>query len=902
MTLPKKPFRLRLGQSLGRAALLTSLVMGPATGANDDARLVIRDLPYPYNHIVSFSDDADELQPWHEVAIHRVFNEELGLPISDSIWPHGSRRLSSLMLGPDRINDTPTPINGETAFGILLREWHRGNIDQFHGWNEDSSYQLRDDVSLHLNSASVRIELRTTNPLIVQQQRQNLRLYFAGKAPDDLSLTIEDENGETATFDAPSLAASHIAADSYDDAIEVFMPSDPNSEADLKINAGRIRAITLNAPSCTGSCETTLVRIERDDFSRRTVEAEMKLIEKLNLRPTLLTSHGGTTLLQDFGIAGRALTIDRSTDPLFADEEIVVTREAKAATPTSHAYHADLLSKLGVDGVWPYFPERPTDYFSSLATPQHKSPASLTTSFSSYYNIPRTNTGEFDRSSPDAFAEDVKRIVPDLSTEDRKALYCGLHCDSAQGDALAMLVATSVSMIKRGEPVRHFWYTHFGSRGSDFNHTIDQPLTPVTLKWMRELANLAYNFDGKVKPHQRVWIPAASSWVRYQMMHQNIAKHLAVSPDGTRITITPWLDPVTGRMIPDQNAGTRDLHGLTIYVPDQNRARVFVADQEIKNFTRNDKDESGRASITLIDNHAMTAMLDQIPLREKGQIIVENGVAREIAPAEHDPISSRILTLIADETGEAEITFKPSRLEFWNISHLALSLRKHAPQNMTKAKSLGQIEIDIVMDDGKIISINEAETPENALLPSSQWHMTPLNQADEWRHEMLSTANLDFPETPRNQKTWNRPPLPIGKVRAVRIALLNAPTGASIDLADFRALRADPNGEAPNGSKLAMGRVTSDGKEGLANIKIRATSQRDGIIKTTTDVNGYYILPPRPKGDVLSIAAIVNGQTCTIAQGRRIEITKNEAELDINSSACLPVVSAATNMDALRVP
>ena len=84
------------------------------------------------------------------------------------------------------------------------------------------------------------------------------------------------------------------------------MPSDPNSEADLKINAGRIRAITLNAPSCTGSCETTLVRIERDDFSRRTVEAEMKLIEKLNLRPTLLTSHGGTTLLQDFGIAGQA--------------------------------------------------------------------------------------------------------------------------------------------------------------------------------------------------------------------------------------------------------------------------------------------------------------------------------------------------------------------------------------------------------------------------------------------------------------------------------------------------------------------------------------------------------------------------------------------------------------------
>lgn len=895
MTHLLRPYR----SCLGCVTLILCLLIGPATRAQNEAPNLVRELPYPFKHVVSFSSDADELRPSHEAAIHRVFNEELGLPISDSLWPHGSRRLSSLMLGPDRVNDTASTINGHTAFGLLLREWHRGNIDQFHGWNEDSSYQLRDDVRLPLKSGSVRLAFGKTNPLIVHQQRQNLRLYFDGRAPDDLALTLEDENGERAVYDAATLVRSHIAADGYDDAIEVFMPSDKSGEADLKINAGRLRHITLDAPSCSVSCDATLIRVERDDFSRRTVEAESRLLDDLNLRPALLTSHGGTTLLQDFGVEGRVYRVSRKADPLFADPAIVMTREAKADDPDSHAYHSDLLSELGIDAVWPYFPEHPADYF---LPPNAQMQARLTTSFDHFYNMPRTNTGEFDRSSADAFARDVKRILPDLSEDERKALYCGLNCDSAQGDALAMLVATSVQMIKRGTPVHHFWYTHFGSRGSDFNHTTEQPLTPVTLKWMRELANLAYNFDGKVKPDQRVWVPAASTWVRYQIMRQNLAAHLAMSADGERITITPWRDPVTRRVIPDVNAGTRDLNGLTLYVADTRKIRVFIGDDEITSFTRNDKDETGRASITLVDNHTATALIDHVPLREKGQILVESGDIVESIASQHDSVSSRILTLVADARGEADITFKPSQLEFWNISHLALALRKHAPDNSPHPALPGRIEIDFVMEDGKILSIHESDLPDTSLLPSSQWHIAPLSVSKDWQPVVLATSELDFPENAQSQNQWTRPPLPIGKVRSIRIALLNASAGARVDIADLRALRADPNGEAPDGSKLVMGRVTSDGTHGMAGVKIRAISDQSGVIKTMTDDHGYYHFAKRPKGDILSIAAIVNGQMCTIAQGRRIEIAKNETELDINANACLPVVSAATNMDAQLIP
>jgi hypothetical protein len=84
-------FALMLGSALLAAGPLSSSHADQTSPAS-----IIRPLPYPFHHVVSFSDDTDELKPWHEMALHRVFNEEMGLPISDAIWPHGSDRLSLL--------------------------------------------------------------------------------------------------------------------------------------------------------------------------------------------------------------------------------------------------------------------------------------------------------------------------------------------------------------------------------------------------------------------------------------------------------------------------------------------------------------------------------------------------------------------------------------------------------------------------------------------------------------------------------------------------------------------------------------------------------------------------------------------------------------------------------------
>ena len=865
--------------------------------ADQSPSSIIRPLPYPFHQVVSFSDDTDELKPWHEVALHRVFNEEMGLPITDAIWPHGSDRLSTMFIGPHVPNRTPSGIDDQPTFALLLREWHRGNIDQFHGWNEDSTYQLRNEPSpsIRLSSETVIVPVPETDPVVVDQQRQNIRLYFSGDVPADLSIKLKDGLGQSLSYrpaDVQNALLVQVKASKSERFVDFIIPRLSNDPRALQLNLGRLTEIELKAPSCVNGCAATLTKIIRDDFSRQTVLAEAPDLAKWNIRPTLLTSHGGNTLNQDFGVAGRTLEVPRTPGTLFANASIVVRREPQATNPTSHAYHADILKTLGVDGVWAYFPERKSDYFGPLSINAGDAPQKMTSSFEGFYNIPRTNPGEFDRSSPEAFAKDLEKLLPYLSFNERLDLYCGVNCDSAQGDALALLIATSVEKITHGETVEHFWYTHFGSRGSNFEHTIDEPLTPVTKKWLSKLVNLVYNFDGTVPERKRVWSPPASTWVRYQMMQGHIAEHLRVSADGNVITIDPWVDPITGRLIPDINAGSRDLHGLTLYVTDPAKAHVFIGEREFSTFTRNNADSTGRPSITLVDDHAPTAILDRVALRDKGTVSEESGTIAESASDKNDAPSSSILSLTADETGNAELLFQPSGLALWNTSHIAFNLRKIS-NSTARSKSSGSVEIDFLMKNGDTISINEANSPDSTFLPSSQWNLSPVSADGQWRSETLATTDLDWPSTYFGKQANRRPPLPIGDVRAVRIALSDAAPDTRLEIADLRALRADPNGEADDGSHFVFGRITEDGKKGMAGIKVRASSLHQGTLKAVTDQDGYFMLPAIAKGEIIAIKAQIDGRLCSPERGRRIEISKNEAELDIRSDLCHQMVSSA---------
>lgn len=872
-------------------ALLAVSAWITVLGAAESPASLIRPFPYPFNHVVSFSDDADELRPWHGAAMHRVMNEELGLTASDSLWVSGTDRLSSIFLGPDTLNRSPSLVDNLPAYALLLREWHRGNIDHFHGWHEDSVYQLRNIIEQPRKlGPSTTLSLPSVQSFFATQQRHNVRIYFSAEPPADLSVTLVESSGRQLHFPPDQVKhakALQLQSTPTSAMVEVLIPHDENAFPPVALNAALIANIELKAPSCSKGCDIAIHRVERDDFSRETVQHQLPLLESWNIHPALLTSHGGTTLLQDFGVKGKFYEVPREQGTIFSDPAVVVRRQAEADQKQSHAYHADLLQHLGIAGVWSYFPADPSHYFGPLKSDAKRPLPPLTRTYEGIYNVPRSTVGNYDRTSPESFARDIAPFVPGLSETQRKALYCGKNCDSAQGDALGLLIASSLQMIRHGEHVEHFWYTHFGSAGSAFLHTVAEPFTPTVLDWLRQLSNQVYDFDGTVPSSQRVWSPPATTWLRYQMLRAHIQEHLGISADGNRISIQSWRDPVTGQTVPDLNAGTRDLHGLTLYVRSPDHVRIFVDGTEIHTFTRNPPDETGQSSITIVDNNSPTTIIDSVSLADKGDVTMAAGTYTDTRASRETPDLRRgLITLTADRNGNAELVFNPSRLDLYNSTHLHLAYRHQS--GATKA---GRMAISLRMENGDEIVLREGDAPAFDASPASQWLIPEADFHDAWRHVTLDTAQLAWPKIDATDRAWSRPPLPIGRVRSIVFSLENAAPGARLDLGDLEILRPMGNGDAPDQRKLVAGRVADARNIGVPNIIVEAHSNTIGLIRTKTDQDGLFAFR-RPKGERLAVRARIGGQTCAIQQGRLVEISKDEAEFDINAGDCGVKVSA----------
>jgi len=177
--------------------LLASGISGELSAESVPA---VRLLPYPFADIVSFASDVDAQRPWQGAAIHRIFNEEIGLTISDSLWPQGnSVTASSLFLGPGRLNRTSSGAGTEPTFALLLRQWHRGNIDHFHGWQEDNPVEARNEIEPPLKLSGVRTEqtLPDFYPELALQMSQNVRFYFSAEPPSDLQIVLHDKQGNS---------------------------------------------------------------------------------------------------------------------------------------------------------------------------------------------------------------------------------------------------------------------------------------------------------------------------------------------------------------------------------------------------------------------------------------------------------------------------------------------------------------------------------------------------------------------------------------------------------------------------------------------------------------------------------------------------------------------------------
>src|SRR5262249_37716968 len=146
-------------------------------------------------------------------------------------------------------------------------------------------------------------------------------------------------------------------------------------------------------------------------------------------------------------------------------------------------------------------------------------------------------------------------------------------------------------------------------------------------------AEAYYGFPAILSAPQRVWVPPAGTLIRYRMMMAHVADHVAVDKSSSAVTVTSWVDPVTGLRLPDPKAATRDLTGLPIYVPDAPAASLAIAGAVSASFIRNPPDATGRPSITIADDNTPTPILDRIPMSAVAQVSIQNGTFIDAKPA-----------------------------------------------------------------------------------------------------------------------------------------------------------------------------------------------------------------------------------------------------------------------------
>jgi hypothetical protein len=127
--------------------------------------------------------------------------------------------------------------------------------------------------------------------------------------------------------------------------------------------------------------------------------------------------------------------------------------------------------------------------------------------------------------------------------------------------------------------------------------------------------------------------------------------------------------------LPDRLAGTRDLNGITIFVKSADAASLTVDGESIVQFTRNPPDDSGRESITIVDDNTPTAILGRLAPENSAQVTSTGGTYEWLSHPSVDRVGpSAFARLIADNK-TATLTFSMKSLSVWNATHLSFLYR-----------------------------------------------------------------------------------------------------------------------------------------------------------------------------------------------------------------------------------
>jgi len=125
-------------------------------------------------------------------------------------------------------------------------------------------------------------------------------------------------------------------------------------------------------------------------------------------------------------------------------------------------------------------------------------------------------------------------------------------------------------------------YTHLGK-----NSDCSQVIAEETQIALRDLASEYQKGN--------IYVTTTSKLLNYYLNHKYLNWSYETKGDEIIITISGVEDLVFGSFVPT----TEDLQGITFYIPDKDKTRIYINDKEITNIQRNPPDYEERESVTI---------------------------------------------------------------------------------------------------------------------------------------------------------------------------------------------------------------------------------------------------------------------------------------------------------------
>ena len=516
----------------------------------------IRTLPFPFHHYLAVNSDVDwSTRPQLEL-IRRRLNEELALPVAGSFYVMAASDLfAAAAVADDRFVGDLT----DRARRNIARWFHLGALDTMHGCI-DSVFALdlvRDGADWRLPDDAAPVGV---HGILVQAQTdlQSARLV-AREDPDTLatlspSMLSErpDENGAYYAYFALPDGLPRGRANVEDWSASVCGLDDPDAVESVRLTA-----------FCPLAADAALQALRRD-----------------HVAPLLFTAHGGGFHAQT--LASLHTRKAAALRPEHARHDL--------DRPHSPYYLMPAMRKLGIRFVNPYGAA-----LTPLLTPVSNLVSDLTLA---------DHTGAL------TFRRFISRRQQTLGFPE----YWCYRKNISHPPALGFQIGDVLQRLHWLEPgYGGILYNHLGHNIA--NQCCDRsPWTEETHQAFERLADYYHGDAHDSPPPFRLWVAPSSSLLLYAAVAGHAAQH--VTTEHSAVRITSWHDDALTVDVPDlPRFGTKLLHGLTIYVDHAQNASINVDGRPIDSFSRNPPDETGRESVTIVDDSAPRLLLHQDNLR-----------------------------------------------------------------------------------------------------------------------------------------------------------------------------------------------------------------------------------------------------------------------------------------------